>query len=94
MDCVSALAIANAAAMTQIAEAQAMRDLDERFRIGYDDVGKVRRKFRRREVPFPTTEQPGSIIFDPASKYLYFTPGGRLARKTLRKRHYQRQGRM
>ncbi|MFN0195068.1 MAG: L,D-transpeptidase [Aestuariivirga sp.] len=53
-----------------------MRDTDESFRIANDDVRKVRRKYRRREVSLSISEPPGTIIVDPASKYLYFTLGG------------------
>ena len=57
------------------APALAMRDVDEPFCIAIDDIRKVPRKFRRKEVVFPTTEVPGSIVVDPYTKYLYFIAG-------------------
>ncbi len=55
--------------------AKAAYDEDEAFRIAFDDVRKVPRKYRRREVDFPTNELPGSIVVDPYSKFLYFILG-------------------
>jgi lipoprotein-anchoring transpeptidase ErfK/SrfK len=73
--------VLSSAPFLEFTTAQAMRDIDEPFRIDYDDVRKVRRKYRRREVAFPTQEPPGTIIIDPASKYLYFILGdGRATR--------------
>lgn len=71
----SMLSVASFTPFMELSTAQAMRDIDEPFRIDYDDIRKVRRKYRRREVAFPTQEPPGTIIIDPASKYLYFVLG-------------------
>ena len=55
--------------------ALAVKDVDEAFRISFDDFKKVPRKYRRREVDFSTIEVPGSIVVDPFSKFLYFILG-------------------
>jgi lipoprotein-anchoring transpeptidase ErfK/SrfK len=53
----------------------------ELFPIAYDDVRKVSRRFRRREVAYETSETPGTIIVDVDARQLYFTlPGGRAQR--------------
>jgi lipoprotein-anchoring transpeptidase ErfK/SrfK len=45
------------------------------FPINRSDLNRVPRRFRRREVDFPTSEAPGTIIVDPAARYLYFVLG-------------------
>jgi len=53
----------------------------ELFPIAYDDVRKVSRRFRRKEVAYETTEPPGTIIIDVDARQLYFTlSGGRAQR--------------
>lgn len=53
----------------------------ELFPIAYDDVRKVSRRFRRREVAYETSEAPGTIIVDVDARQLYLTlPGGRAQR--------------
>jgi lipoprotein-anchoring transpeptidase ErfK/SrfK len=53
-----------------------MRDIGEPFRIDYNDARKVRRSFRRKEVDYDTAEPPGTIVVDPAARYLYYVLGG------------------
>lgn len=55
--------------------AVAVKDVDEAFHISFDDMRKVSRKYRRRQVDFPAVEFPGSIVVDPFSKFLYFILG-------------------
>ncbi len=53
----------------------------ELFPIAHDDVRKVSRRFRRKEVAYETSEVPGTIIVDVDARQLYFTlPGGRAQR--------------
>lgn len=53
----------------------------ELFPIAYDDVRKVSRRFRRKEVAYETSEAPGTIIVDVDARQLYLTlPGGRAQR--------------
>src|SRR5258706_3734983 len=44
---------------------------DEPFPIPAVDLKKLRPKYRRRLVDFPTTEVPGTIIVDTPARYLY-----------------------
>lgn len=64
-----------AAAPLIATSARAAYNEDEAFPIAFGDVRKVPRKYRRREVDFPTEELPGSIIVDTSSKFLYFILG-------------------
>ena len=53
----------------------------ELFPIAYDDVRKVSRRFRRKEISYETREAPGTIIVDVDARQLYLTlPGGRAQR--------------
>jgi lipoprotein-anchoring transpeptidase ErfK/SrfK len=53
----------------------------ELFPIAYDDVRKVSRRFRRKEVSYATSEAPGTIIVDVDARQLYLTlAGGRAQR--------------
>lgn len=53
----------------------------ELFPIAHDDVRKVSRRFRRKEVGYETSEAAGTIIVDVDARQLYFTlPGGRAQR--------------
>jgi len=53
----------------------------ELFPIAHDDVRKVSRRFRRKEVAYETSEVPGTIIVDVDARQLFFTlPGGRAQR--------------
>ena len=49
---------------------------EEPFPINYSDLQKIKPRFRRKEVEYPTNEVPGSIVVDPAAKYLYFILDG------------------
>ena len=51
----------------------------EQFPIDYGDLQKIKPRFRRREVKYPTDEVPGSIVVDPGAKYLYFILDSRTA---------------
>lgn len=49
----------------------------EPFPVAAVDVSKVPEPFWRREVPFVTSEAPGTVIVDTQAKYLYHVrPGG------------------
>jgi lipoprotein-anchoring transpeptidase ErfK/SrfK len=43
----------------------------ERFPVPAVDLTKVNPAFLRREVAYPTPEPPGTIVVDPAARYLY-----------------------
>lgn len=45
----------------------------ELFPIAYDDLRKVSRRFRRKEIAYETAEAPGTIIVDVDARYLYLT---------------------
>ena len=54
---------------------------DEPFRVPAVDLDDVDPKFWRREVPYATREQPGTVIVDPGARYAYLVlPGGRAIR--------------
>jgi lipoprotein-anchoring transpeptidase ErfK/SrfK len=54
---------------------------NEQFPIAALDTSKIDPQFLRQEVDFPTSEQPGTIIIDPANHFLYLTEeGGRAMR--------------
>ena len=44
---------------------------DERFPVPAVDLKKLKPKYRRRLVDFPTAEVPGTIIVDTPNRYLY-----------------------
>ncbi|MCC7482138.1 MAG: L,D-transpeptidase [Hyphomicrobiales bacterium] len=46
-------------------------DTDDRFPIDHAEVEKIDPLFRRAEIAYETVEQPGTLIVDPGSKYLY-----------------------
>lgn len=54
---------------------------DERFPIAAVDLTQFDPVFLRREVAYPTPEQPGTIIIDPTNHFLYLVrPEGRAIR--------------
>ncbi|GGC91750.1 L,D-transpeptidase [Chelatococcus reniformis] len=54
---------------------------DDRFPIAAIDLSQIDPAFLRREVAYPTSEQPGTIIIDPGHHYLYLVrAGGRAIR--------------
>ena len=55
---------------------QASAHAQELFTISQEDVEKVPRRFRRREVSYYGNEAPGTIVIDTASRYLYFIEPG------------------
>ncbi|WP_183752027.1 L,D-transpeptidase [Pseudochelatococcus contaminans] len=53
----------------------------ERFPIPAVDLTQIRPELLRREVAYPTDEQPGTIVIDPANHFLYLVrPEGRAIR--------------
>ncbi|MFN3845072.1 MAG: L,D-transpeptidase [Paracoccaceae bacterium] len=48
---------------------------DNGFQIPAVDPAKVPGEFQRQVVDYPTTEAPGTVIINPASKHLYFVSG-------------------
>lgn len=44
---------------------------DEQFPLPATDISEVDPRFLRREVAYPTREQPGTIVVDTDNKYLY-----------------------
>jgi len=53
----------------------------EPFPVPAVDLRKVKPEFLRREIPFQTGEQPGTIIVDPGARYAYLIlEGGRAIR--------------
>jgi lipoprotein-anchoring transpeptidase ErfK/SrfK len=55
--------------------AVASRDIEEPFRINSEDRQKLKQRFRRKRVSYRTSEQPGTIIINPYTKYLYLILG-------------------
>lgn len=54
---------------------------DEPFPVPAVDLDDVDPKFWRREIRYPTQEQPGTVIVDPGARYAYLVlPGGRAIR--------------
>lgn len=54
---------------------------DEPFPVPAVDLDDVDPKFWRREIPYATQEQPGTVIVDPGARYAYLVlPGGRAMR--------------
>lgn len=45
----------------------------ERFPVPEVDVAKLDRRYWRREVDYPNTEKPGTLIVDTPNRYLYHT---------------------
>jgi lipoprotein-anchoring transpeptidase ErfK/SrfK len=61
--------------------ARAMVHLQEPFTISWQAVNKVPRRFRRRVVAYSSSEPPGTIVIDTASRYLYLVrPGNKAVR--------------
>lgn len=54
---------------------------NEPFPVPAVDLDEIDPKFWRREVPYDTQEQPGTVIVDPGARYAYLVlPGGRAIR--------------
>lgn len=54
---------------------------EERFHVPAVELEHIDEKFFRREVAYPTSEQPGTIVIDPGNHYLYLIrPEGRAIR--------------
>ena len=51
----------------------------ERFPVPAADLAKINPAFLRSEVAYPTPEPPGTIVVDPAARYLYFIGEGGMA---------------
>ena len=51
----------------------------ERFPVPAADLAKINPAFLRSEVAYPTPEPPGTIVVDPAARYLYFIEEGGMA---------------
>lgn len=49
---------------------------DEPFPVDAVDLKRVDPKFLRREVPYMTNEQPGTVVVDPAARYAYLVKEG------------------
>jgi lipoprotein-anchoring transpeptidase ErfK/SrfK len=49
---------------------------DEPYPIPAADLNKLKPKYRRRIVDFPTAETPGTIIVDTPNRFLYLVLGG------------------
>jgi lipoprotein-anchoring transpeptidase ErfK/SrfK len=49
---------------------------EEPFPVPKDDAKKIYWKFRKREVDYQTTEEPGTVIIDTPNKFLYLVLGG------------------
>ncbi len=53
----------------------------DKFPVQAFDTSKINPAYLRREVPYTTTEPPGTIIVDPREHFLYYVlPGGRAMR--------------
>ena len=53
----------------------------EPFHISPYEADKVEYKYRQREVPFKTSEAPGTIVVDMKKRFLYYVlPGGKAIR--------------
>ncbi len=48
---------------------------DEPFPVPSVDLTQVDPKFWRREVPYSTAEQPGTVVVDPSERYAYLVIG-------------------
>ncbi len=54
---------------------------DERFPIPAVDLTQIRPELLRREIPYETGEEPGTIVIDPGNHFLYLVrPEGRAIR--------------
>jgi lipoprotein-anchoring transpeptidase ErfK/SrfK len=51
----------------------------EKFPVPAVDLAKVNAAFLRKEVPYSTSEPPGTIVVEPAAHYLYFVETGGMA---------------
>lgn len=49
---------------------------DDRFPVAAVDLGEIDPEFLRREVSYRTSEQPGTIVVDPANHFLYLVRDG------------------
>ncbi|MEX0346644.1 MAG: L,D-transpeptidase [Rhizobiaceae bacterium] len=49
---------------------------DEQFPIPAIKMGQLKRKFQRRQVAYPTPEQPGTVVVDTGRFYLYHVEAG------------------
>lgn len=65
--------VAIAVAPPPVAPAMYAAMPEERFPIPAVDVSRVDPRFWRSVVADPTGEAPGTLVVDPAAKYLYFT---------------------
>ena len=52
---------------------------DNGFNVPAVDPAKVPQEFQRQIVDFPSTEAPGTVIINPATKHLYFITGNNKA---------------
>lgn len=82
------LAVAGCASQREMIVAQPGPTIDPAYRAMYDelpdekhpvdavDLTQIDERFLRREVSFPTSEPPGTVIVDPSARYAYLVQGG------------------